>query len=302
MRFKGLDLNLLGAFVLLMQERSVSGAARQLNLSQPAMSAALARMREFFQDDILVMQGKRMYPTAFAEALYPKVRESLRGIETLIMTPSEFVPATAERTFRLIASDYMIAVLIVPLVARLATEAPGIRLELAAPDDESEAQIADGKADLLISPENFMMGDQPSELLFEESHVVVGWSSNPMMASAMTEEVLLAAGHVGVRIGSARAPAFADRQMGIMSKTRRIEVETSSFMTIPLLLNGTNRLALIQERLARLVCSIYPLSWTALPFEFPQMREIVKYHRSRSNDGGLIWLRQQLHAISKTQA
>lgn len=301
MRFKGLDLNLLGAFVVLMQERSVSGAARHLNLSQPAMSAALARMREFFRDEILVMQGKRMYPTAFAEALYPKVLESLRGIETLILTPSTFVPATAERTFRLLVSDYIISVLIVPLVAQLAREAPGIRLELAAPSDSSEAQIADGKADLLISPENFMMSDQPSELLFEERHVVVGWNGNPLMASAITEEILLAAGHVGVRIGSQRAPAFADRQMSVMGKFRRIELETSSFTTIPLLLNGTNRLALMQERLARMVATTYPLSWAPMPFEFPPMREIVKYHRTRSADGGLRWLRKQLHVIANAQ-
>lgn len=302
MRFKGLDLNLLGAFVILMQERSVSGAARHLNLSQPAMSAALGRLRDFFKDEILVTQGKRMYPTAFAEALYPKVRESLRGIETLILTPSEFVPATTERTFRVLASDYMIAVLIVPLVARLAQEAPGIRLEIAAPTNDSEAQIADGKADLLISPENFMVGDQPTELLFEERHVVVGWNKNPLMSAPITEEVLLGAGHVGVRIGSTRVPAFADQQMSIMGKARRIEVETSSFTTIPLLLNGTHRLALLQERLARLVATTYPLSFAPLPFAFPMMREVIKHHRSRSLDGGLTWLRQQLHAIAATEA
>jgi len=296
MRFRGLDLNLLAAFDILMEERSVSVAASKLNLSQPAMSAALSRLRMFFDDDILVMQGKRMYPTAFAEAMHPQVREALRGIDRMLMTGSQFDPATSKRTFRIIASDYIIAALIVPLVERLSREAPGVRLELASPSETAEAQVADGSADLLITPEFYMRGDQPSELLFEERHVVVGWSENPLMAKPLTEENLLGAGHVGVRIGVQRSPAFADRQMSLMNRNRRIEVETASFLTIPLLLCGTHRLALIQERLARRMQTVYSLAVAEMPFEVPKMREMLQYHRTRDFDEGLTWLKDLLHA------
>jgi len=296
MRYRGLDLNLLGAFDVLMRERSVSTAARQLNLSQPAMSAALARLRDFFGDELLVAQGKRMYPTAFAETLMPQVRECLRGVEVMLTKTTHFDPATAQRTFRLIASDYIIAALIVPLVARLAIEAPGVRLELAAPSETGELEISEGRADILISPDSYVHGDHPAELLFEEPHVVVGWAENPLMHAPLSEAAFMAAGHVGVRIGVQRSPAFADRQMSIMNIVRRIDVETSSFLTIPLLLCGTLRLALLQARLARSVCKTYPLAVQAPPFELPLMREMMQYHATRSNDDGLCWLKSLLHS------
>jgi DNA-binding transcriptional LysR family regulator len=291
MRFRGLDLNLLSALDVLIQERSVSAAARKLNLSQPAMSAALARLREFFGDDILVVQGKRMFPTAFAEGMIPQVRQVLRGVESMLANRSQFDPATARRTFRLIASDYVIASLIVPLVERLSAQSPGIMLDLAAPSEQGGIEIAEGRVDLLISPDYYITGEHPSELLFEETHVVVGWEGNPLMQAPLTLDGFLQAGHVGVRIGAQRMPAFADRQMSVMGMSRRIEVETHSFLTIPLLLTGTRRLALMQARLARRMCRSYPLAMCDLPFEFPLMREMMQNHATRHADEGLRWLK-----------
>ncbi|MFT4056703.1 MAG: LysR family transcriptional regulator [Novosphingobium sp.] len=289
-----MDLNLLSAFDVLMQERSVSAAARKLNLSQPAMSAALARLREFFGDEILVVQGKRMFPTAFAEGLVPQVRHVLGGVESMLANRSQFDPATARRTFRLIASDYVIAALIAPLIEKLSVQSPGIMLDLAAPSEQGQVEIAEGRADLLISPDYYISGEHPSELLFEETHVVVGWDGNPLMQAPLSLDGFLQAGHVGVRIGAQRMPAFADRQMTVMSLSRRIEMETHSFLTIPLLLAGTRRLALMQERLARRMCRSYPLAMRDLPFEFPLMREMMQNHASRRADEGLAWLKKLL--------
>lgn len=301
MRFRGLDLNLLAAFSVLMQERSVSGAARQLNLSQPAMSAVLSRLREYFKDDILVVQGKRMFPTAFAEKLMPQVVELLRGVETMLASGSGFDPSTSHRTFRLIASDYIIAALIVPLVEHLSKVAPGVRLELAAPSEAGDAEIAEGRADLLISPDIYISGDQTTELLFEEKHVVVGWQGNKMLQRPLSDTEFMNAGHVAVRIGVQRSPAFADRQLTAMGRSRRIEVETSSFLTIPLLLNGTMRLAVMQSRLAMSMAEIYPLHMQPLPFEFPSMREMMSFHPTRSSDEGLVWLKKLLIEMAHTR-
>lgn len=296
MRFRGLDLNLLGAFDVLVQERSVSSAARKLNRSQPAMSAALSRLREFFGDEILIAQGKRMYPTAYAERLAPQVRAFLGGIELMLANTSQFDPAVAQRTFRLIASDYIIAALIVPVVEKLAHAAPGVRLELSAPTENGEAEIAEGKADLLISPDYYVSGDHPTELLFEEPHVVVGWAENPLLQKPLSEDDYMAAGHVAVRIGARRSASFGDRQLNTMGKARRIEVETHSFLTIPLLLCGTQRLALMQVRLAARMRETYPLKVQPLPFEFAPMREMMQFHATRAEDEGLKWLKSLLKA------
>jgi DNA-binding transcriptional LysR family regulator len=294
MRFRGLDLNLLAVFEGLMQTHSVSAAARQMHLSQPAMSAALSRLRDYFGDPLLVTHGKRMYPTAFAESLAPLVRECLGGIEMLLATSAAFDPASSQRTFRVIASDYVVSAIIAPLLVRFVEQAPGIRIQLISPDEHATELIADGKADLMISPREFLSADHPTELLFEEEHVVVGWKENPLLAGPLYEAQFLAAGHVAVAIGSRSNAAFADRHLALMGKHRRIEVSASSFTTVPWLLVGTQRLAVMHARLALAATRIFPMASVPLPFAFPVMQELVQFHQTRAADDGLGWLRTQL--------
>ncbi|NKJ44692.1 LysR family transcriptional regulator [Novosphingobium sp. SG720] len=295
MRFKGLDLNLLAAFDVLLENRSVSAAARQMNLSQPAMSAALTRLREFFADDLLVAQGKRMYPTAFAEALVPQVRETLRTVEAMLVTASRFDPTTTQRTFRLVASDYVVTAVLAPVLQALPRLAPGMRIELVLPSDAAHADLREGRADLLIAPEQFIVSDHPSELLCEERHVVMGWAQNPAFAGQGPDrDAFLAAGHVSVRIGASRDHAFADRQLNQIGMARRIEIEAPSFSTIPWMLMDTQRMAVVQERLARRMVAAFPLAMAPLPFPFQPMREMIQYHRTRTSDEGLRWLMARL--------
>jgi LysR family nod box-dependent transcriptional activator len=299
MRFKGLDLNLLVAFNVLIETRSVSRAAEQLHLSQPAMSAALGRLRDYFGDDLLVLQGKRMFPTAYAESLVPMVQDTLRQIDALISTSTSFDPATSQRTFRLIASDYITAAIIAPLSRRLATSAPTIRLESILPSDGSADLIAQGAFDLLITPEDFINPNQPAELLFEERHVVIGWNRNPVFDRSVTEADLMEASHVGIQMGNQRTSAFADKMMEQMGRIRRIDMTASSFTVVPWLIIETHRLALMHERLARQMASMFPLAIAQIPFDFPLMREMMQYNRARANDEGLQWLREQLRIDSR---
>lgn len=297
MRFRGLDLNLLVAFNSLLETRSVSRAAEQLNLSQPAMSAALARLRGYFGDEILVAKGKRMYPTAYAEALLPQVQQALAGIDALISTSTEFDPRTSKRTFRIAASDYLMVAVLVPFIADLAERAPGIRIENIMPSDDSVAQIGEGKLDLLIAPEQFVSPEHPSELLLEERHVVVGWDRNPLVAKRfISEDEFSAAGHVMVAFGRHRTLSFADRQMERLGKQRRIEAVTASFATVPWLLRRSSRIAVMHERLAKAMAEHFPIRSAPIPFDFPIMREMIQYHEARRTDDGLAWLRSGLHS------
>jgi DNA-binding transcriptional LysR family regulator len=298
MRFRGLDLNLLAVFEGLMQTHSVSAAARQMHLSQPAMSAALSRLRDYFGDPLLVSHGKRMYPTAFAESLSPLVRECLGGIETLLATSAAFDPQSSQRVFKLIASDYVVAAIIAPLLTRLVVEAPAITVQLISPDEHSTRLIAAGKADLMISPREFLSQDHPTELLFEEQHVVAGWNGNDLLSAPLDEHRFLAMGHVAIAIGSQSNPAFADRHLALMGKHRRIEVSASSFTTVPWLLIGTQRLAVMHERLARAAAQIFPIAYRPMPFTFPVMEELVQFHQTRAADEGLRWLRTQLRTAA----
>ena len=300
MRFKGLDLNLLAAFDALVETRSVSRAAERMNLSQPAMSAALSRLRTYFGDDILAPHGKRMHPTAYAESLLPQVRECLRGVERLIAISTRFDPVTSPRTFQIVASDYLTAAVIVPLVTRLAEIAPSMRIELNLPNERSHDQLDQGEVDLLITPEDYMSKTHPAELLYEERHVVVGWSGNPLFQGEISQADFLAHGHVAVALGNQRTPVFADRHLQMMGKTRRIDVTAASFTIVPWLLRDTLRLALMHERLAHAMVEFFPIAYAPSPFPLPPLREMVQFHQARGSDEGLSWLREQLRIVAAT--
>lgn len=300
MRFKGLDLNLLVVFEALMETRSVTRAAERINLTQPATSAALRRLRTYFGDDIVVAVGKRMHPTPFAEALFPQIQESLRGVERAIITPASFDPATTTRTFRIIASDYIMVAVLVPLSARLVTSAPNIRLEIIQPSEASVADLEQGRVDLMITPEPYLAAWHPSEILFEEKQVVVGWAGNPIFEQGLTEEGFFAAGHVTVSMGSARIHAFADSHLAHIGRQRRIEITVSSFASVPWFLQGTTRLAVLHERLIPAIISRFDLRCAPVPFPFPKLQEMVQFHEARAGDEGLRWLRREL-AITADQ-
>jgi LysR family nod box-dependent transcriptional activator len=294
MRFKNLDLNLLVVFAALMETRSVTRSAEKLGLTQPAASAALRRLRDYFGDDMLVQVGKRMHPTPFAEALYPQIQRSLHSVEQAIATPAGFDPATATRRFRINASDYVMVAVLVGLAERLAASAPHVQLEVAVPTERNAEELEAGKIDLLVTPEPFLAPWHPSEFLYEEEQVVVGWAGNPVFAKGLGVEEFFAAGHVGVAIGARRAATFADTQLARMGRARRIEIEVASFASVPWFLQNTMRLAVLHKRLVQAMMPQFDLAYASMPFPFPRLREMAQFHESRRDDAGLVWLREQL--------
>lgn len=296
MRFRGLDLNLLVALRALIELRSVSQAAQLLNLTQPAVSAALGRLRDYFGDPILVQNGNRMFPTAYAEALLPQIRETLNRIDALIISSAVFDPKVTHRTFRIATSDYIVVSLLVPLIERLAIEAPHIRIETLLSSDDSVQRLSEGRLDLLIAPEEFVSKEHPADLLVEEHHVVAGWSRNPVFDEEITADVFFACGHVVVEIGQHQTPAFADRHVAALGRPRRIEATAASFATVPWLLRGTNRIAVMHERLFKAMAELFPIRSAPLPFDFPVMREMAQYHSARATDEGLRWLLGEMRA------
>jgi DNA-binding transcriptional LysR family regulator len=298
MRFKGLDLNLLPALDVLLDERSVSRAAQRLNLSQPALSASLAKLRSYFGDPLLVSQGRRMIPTAEARAIQRELGPILANIEELIARSTAFDPATSDRIFRISASDYLVAVLFPRLIRALEREAPFIGLDLLAPSQDAQTALERGDLDLLLTPEEHCVAGHPATLLFEERHVVAGWKGNPMLAKPISEAEFFAAEHVAVRIGQVNRASVAESHLESLADDRRIKIVAASFTTVPDLLVGTHRLAVMHERLARLTAERLPIAWQDLSFPFPAMREMIQFNRTRSEDAGLRWLIGQIHLAS----
>ncbi len=300
MRLKGLDLNLLVALDILLEERSVSRAAQRLHLSQPAASAALARLREYFQDELLILHGKRLIPTSYAEVLMPEVRRVIHQVDDLIAKSAEFDPASSERFFRLMASDYMATVLLSPAISEIQRLAPGIKIDIRLPEDTLSAKFEVGEVDLMLIPEEFLSPVHPAELLFEEPHLVVAWKDNPVFRRKISREAFFDASHISVAIGPNSTPSFTERNMEKMGYKRQIDIHAPHFSSVPWLLANTNRIAVIQERLAKKLASVFPLKSAPLPFDFPLMKMMLQYHTTRKSDQGLQWLRHLL--LSTAQA
>lgn len=290
MRFKGLDLNLIVAFEALMSDRSVSRAAERLNLSQPAMSNALARLRSFFGDELLIVRSKRIYPTPFAEALWPQVRQALQTLEGVIATSRHFDPATSSRTFRIMTSDYIATSILFPIITSLATAAPDVRIELLLPSPRRIELLESGGIDLLITLQEYLTPELPSEHLFEDAYCLVGRMGHPALEDVMTLEAMLAYQHVHVAIGEERLPSFGDAFLDRMGVQRRIAMIAPNFGMLPWLLQDTDWLALIQGRLATQMARNFPLTVVPPPLEIPPLIEMAQFHVTRRNDPGLRWL------------
>jgi len=299
MRLKGLDLNLLIALDVLLEERSVTRAARRLHLSQPAASAALGRLREYFEDDLLVLHGKRLIPTSFAENLLPELKRVTRQIDDLISMSTEFDPQQSERMFRFMVSDYMVTVLMARVMEKIAQQAPGIRLDMRLPEDSVYQVFERGGVDLMLLPEEFLLENHPSRLVMEEQHVVVASEDNPLFKKRISKEAFFGAGHVAVTLGPRRDPSFTERHLEKHGMQRQVEIFAPSFSAVPWLLLNTERIAVMQASMAHRYAGVLPLKISPLPFEFPVMRQMAQYHHARENDQGLKWFMRTLEECAK---
>ena len=296
MRLDNFDLNLLVAFDALLEERSVTRAAQRLNVTQSAMSASLKRLRESFQDSLLVPSGRAMVPTPAALALAPKVSDTIVALRSLISAGTGFEPATSQRRFRVVGSDYITAVLLAPLMREIAPLAPGIGFDITLPSEDTSERLAKGAYDLILTPQEFISKDHPAELLFEERHVVVGWSGNPAMSKRLDLAEFARTPQVAVRVDGRNT--FIENELERLGLVRQVEIYAPSFVQVPQLLAGTMRIALMHERLARLMAPSLSLVITDPPRAIPPMREMIQFHATRAEDAGLSWLRTQLRDLA----
>lgn len=293
MRFERLDLNLLVALDVLIEERSVSVAAKRLFLSQPAVSGALNRLREYFRDDLLVQVGRQMMLTPKAEELRGPVREALMLIRTRITTPTEFDPATAERRFTIVASDFVYTVLLAPVFAEAARVAPNITFDVQNTSRRGQEMMDRGEADLMITIAGYLSEEYPQKRLFEDEHAVIAWSEG-RYGAALTEEDFREAGHAVVLFGRERHPAFTETFFEQKGVNRRIQVRVPTFSALPAAVLGSDRIATMFRRHAEHFARLQPISIHQPPLPLPNVVEAVQWHSFRADDAGLKWLLELL--------
>jgi DNA-binding transcriptional LysR family regulator len=291
MHFKGLDLNLLAALDVLLHEKNTTRAGERLCLSQSAVSGALARLREYFNDELLVQAGRGFVLTPLAESLIEPVSALLQQIETTISAKARFDPATSTRRFTIMGSDYAMTVLMTEVLQRIEREAPGVTCTLRQTANTWQEELGRGAIDFLMIPAQFASDSHPQAALFEEEFTCVVWADNPLVDQTLTPEQYLALGHVGMAFGPTLLPSLEHLLLQQAGYHRRVEVFAPSFALLPLLVVGTNRVATMHMRLAKSAATWLPLRLLPLPIALPRMTEILQWPTHHTNEPGSIWLR-----------
>jgi LysR family transcriptional regulator, nod-box dependent transcriptional activator len=229
------------------------------------------------------------------------VRAVLDQIRTTISVSPPFDPATCDRTIRIMASDYVTEVLLSPVFSSIAGEAPLMRFEIQPMTEGPVDSLERGFVDLLLTVDFGMSSDHPSQILFDDDYVVIGCANNPAMHGPMTKELYLELGHITCRFSKARVPAFDDWFMRRQKQQRRIEIVAPSFLSIPGLISGSNRIATIHRRLATRMASDMPLIVHELPLAMPPIREGAQWHLSNNNDAAIRWFVEKLMLVASNE-
>lgn len=290
MRFRKLDLNLLVALDHMLETRSVSAAAEKMFMSQSAMSNALNRLRDYFDDPLLVQIGRRMEVTPRAESMRSEIRDILVRIEATIEAQPEFKPDQSVRQFNILLSDYSLRVLMPTVLRLLAEQKATVKLNLRAQTDLPETLLEKGEIDLLITPKMFMSDTHPALQLFEDDYVVVAWAGGKHGRKPLDARRYQAASHA-VMVPPNAAKSMETSLLAKAGITRQIDVQTFSFSVLPHLITGTDRIATVHRRLASLMASQAELVIYPCPVPIAPLQQMLQWHSYRDNDPGIRWLR-----------
>ncbi|MDT0614600.1 LysR family transcriptional regulator [Streptomyces lancefieldiae] len=290
MNLARLDLNLVVALRALLEERNVTRAGQRVGLSQPAMSAALARLRRHFDDDLLARVGGHYELTALGQVLLDRTSTAYDVLERLFSSQADFDPARENREFRLVASDYAVAVFGTELARVVHAKGPGIRLRFS----QTPPTVVDDTATLLSATDGVFMphgviSDFPATDLYDDRWVFLVARDHADVGDRLTRGDLARLPWVTYQ-RTYDAPGV--RQLAMLGIEPRVEVSVDSFQLLPLMVAGTRRIALVQARLARLLAPIAAVRVMEPPYEAVPLREALWWHPVHTHDAAHIWLRE----------
>lgn len=262
MNVNRIDLNLLVYLDALLRERNVTQAANQLNLSQPAMSNGLRRLRGLFDDPLLVRTSEGMTPTERALELEPIVREVLSQIDKAVQPRSDFDPTEAQRVFRIMASDYAESTLFPAVLGKLRTQAPGLTLDIMTPSDVSFLDVERGKVDMIINRFDSMPQSFHQIHLWDDTFSCVLSPENPVLENFSLDNYLQA-NHiwvsktgmgvgVGVNPDDVQRLGWVDVALDKLGKKRQIRVFTRHYQAAMTLAEQNDLIVTLPTRAAQL--------------------------------------------------
>ncbi|HUN33141.1 MAG TPA: LysR substrate-binding domain-containing protein [Trebonia sp.] len=299
MNLASVDLNLLVALDALLAERNVTRAADRVGLSQPGMSSALARLRKLFDDPLLVREGTVLVATARAQALAQPVKEALDIIRRALEARLGFDPGTDECTVTVSCSDYSVLLLIGPLVRRLATEAPGVTIQIRPRSPDPARMLRDGEADLVIEPTAIMgAAPLPSAPLFTDRWLCCVWEGNRQVGDKLSLQRYLQLGHVSYSMAPGLPAAIVDTYLARVAPPRRVEFIVESFLLAPAVLQGTDLITMVLERAVPLLRRTAAIRLLDPPLEVPPLIQRLWWSPHRTPDPALAWVRARIGEVA----
>jgi len=287
-----IDLNLLVILDALLGEQHVTRAAERLHLSQPAVSHALARLRDLLGDPLLVRAGSGLVPTARALELAAPLAETLAQVQSLL-APNTFDPASARRTFRLAMSDYGAAIILPGLIRTLRTEAPGIDLQISHASREGMVEgLLNGDIDLAAGVLPELPGDLRSTPLFEERYVCLLDRQSLPAGGVLDLPTYLSRPHVLLEMRGIGTPEI-ERTLTALRERRRVAISLPHWSVAPRFISGTDLILTVASRALNEVDD-ESLIVVPPPFEIAPFTFVSAWHKRRGGDQALNWLNQRI--------
>jgi DNA-binding transcriptional LysR family regulator len=294
-----LDLNLLRVFDAVARERHVTRAAEKLHLSQPAVSNALARLRQALGDELFLRRPGGVEPTALALSLAEPVAEVLDRLRQTLSVQAPFDPATSERVFTIGLSEYAESVLVPSLLETLTREAPRVLLAVRHADRmDAIASLEAGQAELVVG----VLGEPPALYtrvrLLPEAFLVLMRADHPLAEGPMTVERFAAFPHLLHSPNGSRDGAL-DGPMAAAGHPRRLGAVVAHLGAVPEILARTQMVMALSARLAIRLGELHGLAVRPLPVEMRHTRLSLIFHRRFEADGGHAWLRRLILTVAR---
>jgi DNA-binding transcriptional LysR family regulator len=293
---KRLDLNLLVTLETLLVEQNVTKAATRLHLSQPAVSAQLSRLRQEFDDPLLIPAQRGMTPTAKAIELLDPLRQALDQVRATVATHRNFDPAKAKLTVAIACTDYLQAAVVKPLVVKLRTRAPGVRVALRNLDTlQLEAQMARGDVDLALMTPQAAPPSLRTRHLFDERYVLIGRRNHPRLRDGITVEEFAQLEHVIVSLGGGGFVTPVDNALAALGHSRNAVLSAASFLFVPEIVSQSDFVALVPERLVH--DRTDKLKLIDCPFPVEGFAVGMVWHERSHGHSGQRWVREAIVSV-----
>lgn len=287
------DLNLLAYLEALIDEQHVSRAAQRVNLSQPAMSLALKRLRTLFGDPLLVQTPKGMVPTPRAQELVGPVREILAQSRELVLQQKAFDPANSTDTFVITASNFVASVFLPNLIKRFEADAPHAELIVhTGLQYRVKEWFDDASVDIGVSYVVTPPGELHRRSLVKERLVCIARPAHPVIEGELTLDKLCAVSSVTVKPATRPFVGMLDRALTLQGRAMRVSLSVADFLLVPDVVSTSDLIAVVPERAAQRFLKEHALKVWPLPLELPPLELSMVWHERTHHELSRQWLRK----------